>query len=341
MANKRMTLVTGGTGFVGAHLVKHLIQRGDQVRVMARQSSNRSLLADCEVDWVLGDLCDSGSLKRAVQDCQVVYHCAADYRLYSKDPSSMYRVNVEGTRSILEASGEAGVEKIVYTSSVAALEVPSPGRLSDENSRTQLEKVIGHYKRSKFLAQEVALEAAAAGLPVVLVNPSTPVGPGDIKPTATGKIIVDFLNGKMPAYVDTGLNLVPVEDVAHGHLLAEREGKVGELYILGHLNLSLKEILEMLAYITGLPAPRFKIPYPVAWLAGYVDTLVEGRLLGREPQVPLEGVKMARKKMFFSGARAKRELGFRPGSVRQALARAVEWFVANGYAPAPRKVVTP
>lgn len=334
----KRTLVTGGTGFVGAHLVKLLVERGDQVRVMARATSDRSLLEGLELEWVLGDLNDPESLREAVTDCQVVYHCAADYRLYSRDPSSLYKVNVEGTRAILAACGEAAVEKVVYTSSVAALAVPPPGHCSNESSRARLEQVVGHYKRSKFLAQEVALEAASNGLPVVLVNPSTPVGPGDIKPTATGKIIVDFLSGKMPAYVETGLNLVPVEDVAKGHLLAEEQGKNGELYILGHLNLSLKEILEVLSHLTGLPAPRIKIPYPVAWVAGFLDTLVEGRILGREPQVPLEGVKMSRKKMFYSGAKAKRELGFSPGSVRAALQRAVDWFVENDYAPAPKRL---
>lgn len=330
---QRTTLVTGGTGFVGAHLVQQLVQRGDRVRVLARASSDRSLLAGLDLEWVVGDLANPVSLEAAVSGCDRVYHCAADYRLFARRPRDMYNINVEGTRSLLKACSRCKVEKVVYTSSVAALAVPKPGRRSDESSRTSLEKVVGHYKRSKFLAQEVALEAARDGLPVVLVNPSTPVGPGDIKPTATGKIVVDFLNGRMPAYVDTGLNLVPVEDVARGHLLAEEHGKVGELYILGHLNLTLREILEILGHITGLPAPRIRIPYPIAWAAGLVDTVVEGYLLGRDPQVPLEGVKMSRKKMFFDGSRAKRELGFRPGSVRAALERAVNWFVEHGYAP--------
>ncbi len=330
---QRTTLVTGGTGFVGAHLVQQLVQRGDRVRVLARASSDRSLLTGLDLEWVVGDLANPVSLEAAVSGCDRVYHCAADYRLFARRPRDMYNINVEGTRSLLKACSRCEVEKVVYTSSVAALAVPKPGRRSDENSRTSLEKVVGHYKRSKFLAQEVALEAARDGLPVVLVNPSTPVGPGDIKPTATGKIVVDFLNGRMPAYVDTGLNLVPVEDVARGHLLAEEHGQVGELYILGHLNLTLREILEILGHITGLPAPRIRIPYPIAWAAGLVDTVVEGYLLGRDPQVPLEGVKMSRKKMFFDGSRAKRELGFRPGSVRAALERAVNWFVEHGYAP--------
>jgi dihydroflavonol-4-reductase len=332
------SLVTGGTGFVGAHLVRRLVGGGRSVRVLARPSSDRSLIEDLPVEWALGDLSQPESLERALEGCSRVFHCAADYRLYARDPSSLYRINVDGSKALFDACRRHGVERIVYTSSVAALATPLHGRVSDEESRAQLQDVVGHYKRSKFLAQQLALEEAALGLPVVIVNPSTPVGPGDIKPTATGKIVVDFLQGKMPAFVDTGLNLVPVEDVAAGHLLAEEKGQLGRLYILGHLNLSLREILEMLASITGLSAPRWRIPYPVAWLAGAVDTLVEGRLLGREPRVPLEGVRMARKKMYFEAERAKRELGFRPGSVRSALARAVEWFCRHGYAPAPPRL---
>lgn len=331
-------LVTGGTGFVGAHLVRQLLGRGRKVRALTRANSDRSLLEGQDVEWTVGDLTDATSLDRAVAGCDLVFHCAADYRLFSKDPSQLYRVNVDGSKALFEACRRHEVSRIVYTSSVAALALPSGGRCSNESSRARLEAVVGHYKRSKFLAQEMALEEAARGLPIVLVNPSTPVGPGDIKPTATGKIVVDYLLGKMPAYVDTGLNLVPVEDVAHGHLLAADKGQVGRLYILGHLNMSLKEILEMLADITGLPAPRIRIPYPIAWLAGALDTAVEGYLLNREPGVPLEGVRMARKKMYFDAERAWRELGFRPGSVRAALERAVIWFIQNGYAPTPPRM---
>ena len=335
MSEKKPVLVTGGTGFVGGHLVRQLVQAGHPVRVLARETSDRRLIADLPLEWVLGDLGDEASLSRAVAGCVQVYHCAADYRLYARDPSSLYRINVDGSRALFQACRRHEVERVIYTSSVAALALPVAGRVSDESSRAQLEKVVGHYKRSKFLAQELALEEAANGLPIVIVNPSTPVGPGDIKPTATGKIVVDFLKGKMPAYLDTGLNLVPVEDVARGHLLAAEKGEVGRLYILGHLNLSLKEILEMLANLTGLPAPRVQIPYALAWMVGAVDTFVEGRLLGREPSVPLEGVRMARKKMYFEAERAKAELGFRPGSVRAALERAARWFCQNGYAPPP------
>lgn len=335
MSERGITLVTGGTGFVGAHVARLLVARGDKVRVLCRSGSDRSLLEGLDVDWLVGDLSDSDSLTRAVDGCKTVYHCAADYRLFARNPARMYSVNVDGTGSLMDACRQTGVGKIVYTSSVAALAVPEPGRVSDESSTTSVEKVVGHYKRSKFLAQELVLEAARSGLPVVIVNPSTPVGPGDIKPTATGKIIVDFLNGRMPAYLETGLNLVPVEDVARGHLLAEEFGECGRLYILGHLNLTLEEILQMLEAVTGLKAPGVKIPYALAWAGGWVDTIVEGYLLQRDPQVPIEGVQMAKKKMFFESQRAQTELGFRPGSIKLALTRAVEWFVSEGYAPAP------
>ncbi len=335
MSERQRVLVTGGTGFVGAHLVRLLVEQGEEVRVLARANSDRRLLEGLDVEWSLGDLSDLESLDRAVRGCRRVFHCAADYRLWSKNPSQLYRINVDGSKALFDSCRDHDVERIVYTSSVAALALPEGGRSSDETSQAELAKVVGHYKRSKFLAQEMALEEARRGLPIVIVNPSTPIGPGDIKPTATGKIIVDFLRGKMPAYVDTGLNLVPVEDVALGHLLAAEKGELGRLYILGHLNMSLKEILEMLASITGLPAPRVQIPYPIAWLAGAVDTLIEGTLMGREPQVPLEGVRMARKKMYFDAERARQELGFEPGSVRKALERAVDWFCQHNYAPTP------
>lgn len=335
---KKTVFVTGGTGFVGGHLVRALVERGDHVRVLRRASSDTRLVDDLAVEWVEGDLLRSESYAESLDGCDTVFHCAADYRLFSRDPKPLYDINVEGSRALCKLCLERDIPKVVYTSSVAALALPEPGRSSTERDRAQVDKIVGHYKKSKFLAQEVVLEMASNGLPVVLVNPSTPVGPGDLKPTATGKIVVDFLSGKMPAFLDTGLNLVPVEDVAHGHLLAEEKGVDGELYILGHLNMSLKEILEMLAGITGLAAPKVQIPYPVAYAVGLLDTLVEGYALNREPRVPLEGVKMAKKKMYFDAQKARDRLGFRPGSVQDALTRAVEWFVREGYAPAPAGV---
>ncbi|MCA9780408.1 MAG: NAD-dependent epimerase/dehydratase family protein [Candidatus Eremiobacteraeota bacterium] len=337
MAQKTV-FVTGASGFVGGHLARALVERGDRVRALRRGSSDTRLVDDLPIQWIEGDLLRPSSYLAHLKGCDTVFHCAADYRLFSKDPTPMYEINVTGSKALLSACLEMEIPKVVYTSSVAALDLPAPGQVSDESCRAEVGRIVGHYKKSKFLAQEAVLELAQAGLPVVLVNPSTPIGPGDLKPTATGKIIVDFLNRKMPAYLDTGLNLVPVEDVAQGHLLAEEKGVDGELYILGHLNLTLKEILEMLAAVTGLSAPRVKIPYRVAWAVGVLDTLVEGHVLNRTPQVPLEGVKMARKKMFFDPQKARDELGFRPGSVRDALRRAVDWFVANGYAPEPAAV---
>lgn len=325
------TLVTGASGFVGSHVARQLVAAGDQVRVLARPGSDLRALEGVAVERVEGDLRDPASLARAMRGVQRVFHVAADYRLWARDPEEIYRSNVEGTRSLLGAAHAAGVERIVYTSTVATIAVPTHGAtLPNENTSATLQQMIGHYKRSKFLAEQEAMQAAAAGVPVVIVNPTAPVGPGDWKPTPTGRIIVDFLNGKMPAYVDTGLNVVAVEDVAAGHLLAAEKGSIGERYILGGRNMSLKEILDSLAKIAGRPAPRMKIPHAVALAAAYADQSFS-RLTRREPRIPVEGVKMSRHRMFVASDKAERELGYRAGPVEAALQRAVRWYEENGY----------
>jgi len=330
------TLVTGASGFVGCHVVRQLVERGvaaasgGGVRVLMRPSSDLRAIDGLPVERVTGELRDPASLREALHGVRTVYHVAADYRLWSRDPREMYESNVTGTRNLLEAARAAGVERFVYTSSVATLSVPRPGSLPNEDTQARLEEMIGHYKRSKFLAEEVAREVAAGGFPVVIVNPSAPVGPWDWKPTPTGRILLDFLRGKMPAYVDTGLNLVPVEDVAAGHLLAAERGRAGERYILGGQNMTLKEILDVLSRITGRPAPRIRLPHAVALAASYADTAIS-RVLGREPQIPLEGVRMSRHKMFVDGSKAGRELDFRPGPVDAALERAVRWYEEHRY----------
>jgi len=330
-------LVTGGTGFVGANLVRVLIEDGQRVRVLARPGGDRRALADCAVEIAEGDLLDAASVRSAVRGVRRVYHVAADYRLWARQPSELFRANVDGTRHVLEAAWAAGAERIVYTSTVGAVGIPRDGAPGDEATPVSLADMVGPYKASKFLAERVADEFAARGAPVVIVNPSTPVGPWDVKPTPTGQMIVDFLRGKMVASLDTGLNLVHVRDVARGHVQAAERGRVGERYILGHQDLSLREIFEELAALTGIRAPRLRIPYAVAWLAAAAS---EGaaRVTGRAPGVPLTAVRMARKRMFFSAAKAVRELGFAATPVRAALADAVAWFVAHGYAPRPPRV---
>lgn len=315
---------------MGSHLVEQLLHRGDKVRVLVRPTTRLDNLP-AEVVTVVGDLRDAASLRAAVRGCHRVFHCAADYRLWTRRPEELYESNVTGTDHLLQACRQEGVERVVYTSSVAAIGLPSDGSPGDEETPVSLQAMIGHYKRSKYLAQEVALRHASEGLPVVIVNPSTPIGPRDIKPTATGKIITDFLNGNMPAYVDTGLNLVAVEDVAAGHLLAAEKGEPGRLYILGNQDFTLKEILELLSELTGRPAPRIRLPYWLVYLLACIDTFLEGTLLGREPRIPLEGVRMSKKLMWFSSERARRELGYRPTSAGEALGRAVDWFTEHGY----------
>lgn len=323
----RPALVTGATGFVGWHVARRLLERGEPLRVFVRAPSRLRELEEVEV--VTGDLRDPVSVRRAVAGCRVVYHVAADYRLWARWSEELYRSNIDGTRNILEAAGEEGVERIVYTSTVGCIGIPAGG-IGEEQTPVSLDDMAGHYKRSKFLAEQAALELAAQGLPVVIVNPTAPVGDHDFKPTPTGKTIVDYLRGVMRAYLDTGLNLVDVRDVAEGHWLACQYGRPGARYILGCQNLTLKEIFQKLEAISGVPAPALEIPYAVAFGAGVITT-GWAYLTGRPPLAPLEGVRMARKKMFVSQDKAVRELGYAPSPVEGALARAVEWFRSNDY----------
>lgn len=312
-----LTLVTGASGFVGWHVAKLLTEQGHRVRALCRPTSE---IRELDVERVTGDLRDAASLACAVEGCQRVYHVAADYRLWSKHPEDLYSANVEGTRNLLDAAERAGVKRIVYTSTVGCIGMPG-----DEETPVSIADMSGHYKRSKWLAEQIALEKARSGAPIVIVNPTAPIGDHDWKPTPTGKIIVDFLADRLPAFVDTGLNLVDVGDVAKGHVLAAEKGKPGGRYILGCENLTLQQILERLAKLTGKPAPKVKLPYAVAYAAAVISTGL-ANITGKEPMVPLEGVRMARKKMFVSHAKAERELGFQPGSVDAALQRAIDWF---------------
>ncbi|HZR55952.1 MAG TPA: hopanoid-associated sugar epimerase [Terriglobales bacterium] len=326
--------ITGATGFVGIHVARALEAQGADLRVLVRPSSDLKNLQDLKAERVTGDLRDPASLERAISGCEVVFHVAADYRLWIRDPEEMYRSNVEGTRSILKAARKNGVRRVVYTSSVATMGFTSNGHPADENSPVSLDNMIGHYKRSKFMAEKVAMAAGQNGMDVVVVNPTTPVGDKDIKPTPTGRIILDFLKKKFPAYVDTGLNLVDVTECARGHVAALEKGRSGERYILGGENLTLKQILDKLAAITGLPSPTIKVPYAVALATGVVDELVTGRLLGREPRATIDAVRMGRKKMFVTSGKSERELGWKVLPVESALRRAVDWFRENGYVSA-------
>jgi dihydroflavonol-4-reductase len=322
-------LVTGATGFVGAAVARALLRDQWQVRVLARRGSDRRNLKSLDVEVSEGDLTDADSLQRAAQGCDGLFHVAADYRLGARNPAELYRTNVEGTRNVLSAAHRSGVKRIVYTSSVATIGIPADGTPGDEQSANSLENMIGHYKRSKYLAEEVVREAAQAGVSVVIVSPSTPVGPGDVKPTPTGLLVLDAAAGRMPAYVDTGLNIVHVDDVAAGHLLAYERGKAGERYILGGQDMSLREILEVIARLEGRSPPRVRLPYGVVLPIAYV---AEGfaRLSGRSGRITLEGVRMSRKKMFFSSAKAARELGYRWRPPLQAFEDAIRWFRDNG-----------
>jgi dihydroflavonol-4-reductase len=322
-----LTFVTGATGFIGSHVVRLLLQRGDRVRILARNSSRKANVEGLGCEIVIGDLKDAMSLVRCVQGCRRVYHVAADYRYWARDPQDIYENNVAGTRNLLSACCESGVEKVVYTSTAGTIGFRRDGAPADEGSPVTLDEMIGHYKRSKFMAEQVAREFAASGLPVVVVNPTTPVGGGDIKPTPTGKVILDFIRGRMPAYVDAGVNLVSVEDVARGHLLAERRGRIGERYILGGENWSLEEILDTLARLSGRRTPRVRIPWLVALLAASMDQFVLGTLLRRMPLIPLDAVKAARQKLYVSSEKARRELGYDPKPVEHALREAVDYFI--------------
>jgi len=317
----RPTLVTGASGFVGWHVARLLIERGHRVRALVRASST---VPELDVERVTGDLRDPSSLERAVAGCGLVFHVAADYRLWSKNPSELYRSNVDGTRNMLAAAQATGVERFVYTSTVGCIGIP-PGGIGDEGQPVALANMTGAYKRSKFLAEQIALEFARNGLPVVIVNPTAPMGDHDFKPTPTGQIVLDFLNGGMPMFIDTGLNVVGVRDVAMGHLLACERGQVGERYILGSENMTLGKILGELAEITGMKAPTLQLPYFLAWSAGLATTAWAG-LTGMPPRVPLEAVRMAKTKMWVSHAKAVRELGYSPAPARQALGDAVAWF---------------
>ena len=314
-------LVTGASGFLGWHVARVLVDRGYPVRALVRPGSRVDGL---NVQIIPGDLRDADSLNRAAAGCGLVFHVAADYRLWAKDPTDLYRSNVDGTRNLLDAARKAGVERVVYTSTVGCIGVPHGG-IGDETTPVSLDDMAGDYKRSKYLAEQVALEFARDGFPVVIVNPTAPIGDHDVKPTPTGKIVLDFLNGDMPAFIDTGLNVVDVRDTAEGHLLACERGRPGERYILGSENLTLAQILQKLAAITGRKAPSMRLPYAVAYCAGVCSTAWAG-LTGTPPRVPIDAVRMARKKMWVTHRKAAQELGFRPGPADTALRRAVEWF---------------
>jgi dihydroflavonol-4-reductase len=327
-----LAFVTGATGFLGSHVARVLADNGADMRLLVRSSSNLRNIEGLRADRALGDLRDPVSLEKAMAGCDVVFHVAADYRLWVRDPNEMYRSNVEGTRAILEAARKNGVRRVVYTSSVATIGFTRNGYPANEDSPVSLTDMIGHYKRSKFMAEQLALEAGRSGLQVVVVNPTTPVGDQDVKPTPTGRIVVDFLKRKFPAYVETGLNLVDVRECARGHVTALEKGKSGERYILGGENLTLKQILDKLAKITGLPSPILKLPYIFAYAAGIADEIVTGRLRGREPRATIDTVRMGAKKMFASSDKAERDLGWKIVPVESALRRAAEWFRVNGYA---------
>jgi dihydroflavonol-4-reductase len=326
--------LTGATGFVGSHVARELALHGAQLRLLVRPTSNLRNLEGLPAETIVGDLLQPDSLRTSIRGCDALMHVAADYRLWVRDPKTMYAANVDGTRSLLRIAREEGVPRSVYTSSVATMGFKSDGTIVDETTPVSLADMVGHYKRSKFLAEQVAIEAARSGQQVIILNPTTPIGPQDVKPTPTGRIIVDFLNKKFPAYVDTGLNLVDVAEIARTHVAALQSGRSGERYILGGENLTLKQILDKMSAITGLPSPTVCVPHAVAMVFALFDETITGRILGREPRATVEAVRMGKKKMFASSAKAQRELGFNIVPVYNALRAAIQWFRVNGYAPA-------
>ena len=323
-------LVTGATGFVGSAVARKLLAEGLPVRVLARPGSDRRNLQGLAVEVAEGDLTDAASLARACAGCDALFHVAADYRTWAPKPEELYRANVDGTRAIFGAAKAAGLQRIVYTSSVATLGIPGTGTPGDEDTPVTLADMVGHYKRSKFMAEEVAHEFAHDGLPIVIVNPSTPIGPRDIKPTPTGRIVIDAASGRMPAYVDTGLNVVHVDDVADGHWLAFRKGRVGERYVLGGYDMTLREILTEIADIVGRRPPKIRLPHTAVLPVAYVAEAL-ARVTGIKPIATVEEVRMSKKHMFFSSAKAQRELGYAPRPARAALEDAIRWFRDNGY----------
>lgn len=326
--------ITGATGFVGGHVAKCYAAEGASLRLLVRQTSQLDSLTEIDAEMVTGDLREPLKLRSALEGCDVLVHVAADYRLWVRDPEQMHAANVTGTRELLKLAREVGVQRVVYTSSVATMGFKRDGTIVNEDTPVSLADMIGHYKRSKFLGELEAVRAAKSGQHVMILNPTTPIGPGDSKPTPTGRIIVDFLNGQFPAYVDTGLNLVDVSEVARMHVVALERGTPGERYILGGENLTLKQILDRMSAITGLPSPTMKVPHAVAMAFAFFDENFTGRLRGKEPRATVEAVRMGRKMMFASSAKAERELGFRVMPIYDAMRAAIEWFVAHEYAPA-------
>jgi dihydroflavonol-4-reductase len=325
--------LTGSTGFVGSHVARAYAAEGAELRLLTRATSKLAALEGLAADVVVGDLRQPESLRTALRGCDALVHVAADYRLWVRDPKEMYAANVDGSRELLRIAREEGVAKVVYTSSVATMGFKTDGTIVDERTPVSLDEMIGHYKRSKFLAEQEAIAAARAGQHVIILNPTTPIGPGDAKPTPTGRIVVDFLNRKFPAYVDTGLNLVDVAEVARMHVVALERGTPGERYILGGENLTLKQILDRMSAITGLPSPTMKVPHAVALAFAFFDENITGKMRGKEPRATVEAVLMGRKVMFASSAKAERELGFRVVPIYNTMRAAIEWFITHGYAP--------